>query len=197
MNFKSDEGFTLIELLVSLSLMSMVMIALYSSLDYSVRAVERTVRFSEASEDVMQIQHLIRDTIAQSFPRSGSFEGTPSYMTFVTSLSKDGQNSLLYEVTLELKNSDLVMSWKSISDLNDEGSLVLVDGFSQAHFEYSGSDLRRVGNWLPVWTWETHPAFVKIALDQDGFWPEMVIETALTHTNDCQYDPVTRECRLR
>lgn len=211
MKQNNQSGFTLIELLVSLFLLSMVMTLIYGTLSFSTKALERNIEIAEKSDDVLPSQKLLRDLIGRSVPQRAKFSGSNSKVDFISRMARGGGTPEQYQVSIFDKpsrtGSDLVLRWEKenkdfeIGNMNGDmfqGEVVLANDISDLNISYGARDFYETRVWQPLWSNnEEQPRFIKIGLESDQIWPEMVIELNITHTVDCFYDPVSRGCRQR
>lgn len=197
MNFNLDDGFTLIELLVSMMILSMVMMLVYGTLNFSASALGRSISHTDIQEGLSQSQSLIRTMIERSIPERGSFSGTAGGFEFLSTINKNGGSEHRYILELSESDETLLLNWKAEKDPLDAGSLVLAQDVSTLKFEYAADDIYETGLWQSNWQSDEQPSYVRIALKSETFWPEMIIELKQTHTIECWYDPVSQGCRYR
>ncbi|MDB9999131.1 prepilin-type N-terminal cleavage/methylation domain-containing protein [Porticoccaceae bacterium] len=211
-NKKNAEGFTLIELLVAFGLFAIILMLLYNSLTYAGRVTAQGVNILQKVETMDQLDRFLRQLVSQSYPENNRFKGSSQTVEFVAPLSQAGIDSNLYHIIIELTGPhnarQLMLRWSSMeSPLNqntgavtqnqrDTGKIQLLDGITSVQFSYQGKG-ERSNIWLSQWNQAHQPALIRIDIKQINAknWPPLVISLPRTHTADCQFDPVSRQCR--
>ena len=215
-------GLTLIELLVSFALFSAILLILYSSLNYASRVTVKSSDIIQSTEDIAQLQSFLRKLLADSYPQKNAFQGNSTSLQFIGPISQASQGSNLYRIRLGSEGPHnqrhMVIRWSIIDDenisldalekLNDlddyettkKGGMVLLENLSSVEFSYlSHNDFPAASIWLSQWHHEQQPTVIRIAIKVQGTSeqqiPDLVIALNRTHSADCNYDPVSRNCR--
>lgn len=170
-------GFTLIELLVSLSIFSVISLAVYSSFAAGVGAWRKAQEFSS----VYQMFRLLLDDMAGELKNtvkvSGTeFNGGPRSLSFVTlhqsPYPKDRQNNhqiikVAYEIRRDRGSLDYVLFRRESSNINKRGEAQLIAGsISSLDFQYTHKNSEgKLQPWNPIWKVSDEiPLGVKITL---------------------------------
>ena len=208
---KAHQGFTLIELLCAFMLFSVIMVMLYSSLHYASRATQLSNKALQQAEQLNRVDRRLRQWLGQSYPQHHGLKGSAGTLEFLAPLAGNGKFSLLHRITLSvdgpLGNRQLLVRWSPLegplvsqSQLAESGSLVLLDQLKAVEFSYlSESDVAAGSLWLSQWQQAYPPKVVRIHFtftDSSGGWmPPLHIALHQSHSTDCRFDPVSRQCR--
>ena len=195
-------GFTLIELLVAITLLGLLMAALFGGLQLGARAWETGQRRIEASSTLQIVQQFIRTRLEQAVPvylidqRGESriaFRGRMEEVSFVAPLP-DLLGGGLYQFTLGLSGDDvgrphLGLAWRRfLVDAQGEpvpgevlGQRTLVTGpdtLSFAYYGTAGSD--PAPRWHDDWSEvEALPLLVRLRIgypaDDPRTWPDLLV----------------------
>lgn len=189
-----------------------MLMLLYNSLHYAGRVTAQGAELLRKTETMDQLDRFLRQLISQSYPRKNTFIGSSQTLEFIAPISRAGLASTLYQIIIEPagphSNQHLRMSWSTMdSPLTQEavwtkgrkfdtGNLVLVNQLARLEISYRGKD-ESSDIWLSQWNQEQQPALIRITIKQKSTkdWPEFVIPLPRTHTADCDFDSVSRECR--
>ncbi len=200
-NLQKEDGFTLIELLVCLLLLGMMLTLAYGSLNYSARALDRTVHLSSETEEVIRVQDRLRHMLEQAVPAKGSTYGDERSLNFEARLSREGRRAT-YRLSLYRQHESLMLRWQLIEQMNVQdsistaGEVELLKGMTSLTFEYADRESYKSKQWQTHWGQNLRPPkYIKITVTADAFWPVMIVESSLTRDVDCIYDPVSRNCR--
>ena len=178
-----QKGFTLIEILVSLSIFSIIALAVYSSFAGGIRAWRRAQEFSS----VFQTSRLLLEDMARELKNTVSitgmeFEGTSRKVSFVTldqspflQLDHLSTTHHLSWVSYELRRgrdfSGLDLYRRKGSDLQRPGEAqLIVDSIEQMEFQYTyKNEAGEMQPWSTTWNVkEQIPYGVKIDLSIGG-----------------------------
>lgn len=201
-----EAGFTLVELLVSLSLLGMMMMILYGTLNFSAISLDKNIKSVTQNNNAYEVQSFLRNTISNIVPDLNSIRGSDNRINFNTILEKDGVQGK-YNIALSESNGDLVFEWQRsetgfrndfLPNDKSQGTVILMSDIEELNFLYASANVAETGSWQPIWSnSEDIPKYVKIAIKSEKFWPEAIFQTAVSHTIDCWYDAVSRSCQRR
>lgn len=193
-----EQGFTLIEALAGLTVLSLVVVVIYSGFRLGARSWEAAERTHETSEEFRVVSGFVRRQLGKAFPlaisQDGSwrlwFAGSRERVVFVTEMPAYLGHGGMYQMTLAIDEHDtgrrLSVSRRLLHPEAepgragaDDGPRVLMDGLASAEFTFYGSPRRGVE---PGWRWrwedaERLPTLVRLRLatQETGAWPELVI----------------------
>ena len=156
---RSSSGFTLLELLVAMTLLGLLMTALFGGLKLGARVWEASDRVLNDESRALVIRQFLHDRLEQAFPaRLGQTDGSPSVFvgdrtalrfasTMVDSL---GPGPFLLELTLQPWPNrdvahDLILRWRAIGADEGPDERVLISGLSTISFAYFGTKDEREG----------------------------------------------------
>jgi general secretion pathway protein J len=200
-----EQGFTLLELLVAITLLGMLMAALFGGLRLGARVWETGEARLDASAQVQIVQDFLRQRLAESLPleaapaEDGSseplFQGGIEALRFANVLP-DYLGAGLYLMELALADApegkagrNLVLRWRPL-DLSATSSedaatepeeRVLLEGIEGLELAYFGSpDPRLAPEWWPEWRGQSaFPGLVRVqvrfAADDPRSWPELIV----------------------
>jgi general secretion pathway protein J len=217
---RHEAGFTLVELLVALSLLSLVSLALFTSLRFGILAWGRSAAHTERLEHIAHAQNLLRRLISDAYPlflNEGpnrgrvAFEGTATSLRFLASSPVALGNAGRSWFTLVLDQQGgrahlMLMSIPELADRHDSSTLlkrVFIANVDRVDFSYFGkSRAERNVQWRDRWTDEPSlPELVRIRIDfpaGDGrVWPELSVRPRITADVGCAYDILSKRCRGR
>ena len=168
-------GFTLVELLVALTVLAMLLGVTMNSLGFSLKTSQSVEQNMRSSERLHLAHRALRRQIQQAVPlvrdsadrlNQLDFEGGPASVSFVARLSGMRSYPGLYRIKLAIEGSAsigsndgrLVMYYRPYSgdqlstrQVNDEVSIVVLDGFASASFDYRGAATAARADWVPEW----------------------------------------------
>jgi prepilin-type N-terminal cleavage/methylation domain-containing protein len=104
----SASGFTLLELLVSLTIFSLILVALTSGLHFAGRAWDQQQQRDVRQGDVNAVQNVLRHMIASGH----KFEGDRASLKFVGVLPAALERGGLFDIELALASDRLVLFWR-------------------------------------------------------------------------------------
>ncbi len=178
---RRQEGFTLVEMLVSLSIFSIISLAVYSSFAAGIGAWRKAQEFSS----VYQTSRLLLDDMARELKNSveiagSNFEGGPRSLSFVTVTQspylkdylKDHQISKVsYELRRDRVSSGYALFRRKTSNIKKRGEAeLMVDSITNLNFQYTYKNSE--GNlqpWNEVWNVRDEIPFgMKIDLSIQG-----------------------------
>lgn len=188
-------GFTLLELLVAITLMGLVLVALYGGLRVGMNSWEAGEARSEAVNRQRLVLEFLRRQLAQSVTvhtanergeRLVRFTGQADAIEFVAPLLAYLGQAGLYAIRLEGRDGQLRMHWQpySIGEslAGEPRETVLLEGITTLEWAYFG--VERDDELQPQWrsSWASsvrRPWLVRLNLTVGGeVWPDLV--TALS-----------------
>lgn len=187
----ADAGLTLLELLVAITLLGLLMAALFGGLRLGARAWERSEERLDQSTRLQVVQDFLRDRLVQAYPlvaddQAGAarltFEGTADRLRFVTVMPEHlgaGFAELVLALALDDRNDakDLVVQWRRFDwpaagpgSEADAQLKVLLERIRSLQISYFGvPDPRLAPAWHDEWQdAQAIPALIRI---QIGFAP--------------------------
>jgi len=193
-------GFTLVEVLVAMTLLSLVLVTLYSGLYSAGQSWQAGERQIKANENQRLELAFLQKKISSAIPltlydaqyNKVLFEGEEDSISFVSTLPSHRGGEWVYLITLRPVEQDsgkvLELAYepiRTIMDLPDDEStdatvLTLIENLGIIEFRYFGSE--RI-NLEPDWysTWEVHdrlPDLVEIRIKMAGaneYLPDMLV----------------------
>ena len=192
---KYGGGFTLLELLVAITLMGLVLVALYGGLRVGMNSWESGETRAEAVNRQRSVQEFLRRQLAQSVTvhvanergeRLVRFAGQANAIEFVAPLLAYLGQAGLYWIRLEGREGQLRMLWRPYLTADAEaGELqetVLLEGVTTMEWAYFGveRDEEPQPQWRSTWTSAMRrPWLVRLNLTvEQQVWPDLV--TALS-----------------
>lgn len=195
-------GFTLLELLIAITLLGLLMAALFGGLRLGARAWERGEERLDESGRLQVVQNFLRDRLAAAYPLSAddqdgrprlAFEGTDEALRFVT-LMPEYLGTGFAEFTLAVADHegarDLVVRWRRFADLedaNDAGddepqTKVLLEGIETLEVAYYGAQRRgEPVTWHDQWqdVGVDLPRLVRLRVvffeNDRRHWPDLIV----------------------
>ena len=215
----SEAGFSLVEVLVAFVLLSLLSIALFSSIRFGVTAWRRGGERSDQIHTSILVQDLLRRLIGQAYPLmladgtgSGhvSFAGSATSLDFLApvpvALASGGRARFKLAIERRGDGSDLVLTSRpelAAADAAELSRKTLLARIETAGFAYFGaSQSQSVAQWHENWSGELSlPALVRVrvrfARSDPRLWPDLTIAPRITADVSCEYDPLTKLCRGR
>jgi general secretion pathway protein J len=201
---KTSQGFTLIEVLIAMTLLSLMVVLLFSSMkicaDSWQKGEDKIAKVNDVAIVYQFFQHHL--TVAKPLWNDFSgeekifaFQGEAQSLKFVSSFPASAKKSGLQLFSLKLINDgDEKVIQVSITPFfpvaegeewrQEEVDLLRhVRSFSLSYF--GSDDPQTEGIWQDEWlNKESQPRLVKVKIEQDddSFWPEMVVELKLAGT---------------
>ena len=201
------KGFTLIEVLIGLTLLSIMVVLLFTSLKICADSWERGEEKIASVNDMAVVYHFFQEYLSVTKPiliesedasKSISFQGNIDSLQFVSKFpeSVNRQGLQIFKVILVkegiLSNINVsVTPYYSGAVDEDEESLFdevsLIKNVSEFKLSYFGSENdSNDGVWFDEWmNKNTLPKLVKIniVLESGNYWPEMIIPLKITAPN--------------
>jgi general secretion pathway protein J len=216
----TSRGFTLVELMIGLGLLGLIMALLFSGLQLAVRSSDSAAAAGDRANRIRLVQALLLRELAAVYPyrwkntadHNLAFVGAGNNLKFVSSTPpRAGQGGLnMVELLVATGDADRGMrlsmrrkipgrELRNFDPLENEESMVLIDGLEEATFEFFGSD---TPGGKPSWRgkWEDPqrlPRLVRISLRSTGVpaWPDVVVALRVNENAGCSaWDPVNERC---
>jgi general secretion pathway protein J len=202
----AEQGFTLLELLVAITLLGLLMAALFGGLRLGARVWETGEARLDASARVQVVQDFLRQRLAAAVPfevvmlaEDGrpelAFRGTGDELRFAGVLPDHlGAGLYLMQLTVAAggddgERRDLVLRWQPLDLEGDSPEAppepeerVLLAGIETLELAYFGTqDRREAPDWWPEWTQQdVLPGLVRVVLrfppDDLRHWPELIVQ---------------------
>lgn len=199
--YTDSSGFTLVEILIGLTLLSLIMLLLFSSLHTAGKSWSSGEDKITRTDELRLASQFIRQRLSQSVPiiwiskneRRIAFKGTGEEINFVSPLPAHRGGGGLYLLTLKLDSDHdqqhLVLHYRlalpdrqtfNISAQGEHESAVLAENISRIVFSYFGStEPDEEPQWQDRWDVEDQlPKMVRIKLSPEDSlheWPEMLV----------------------
>jgi general secretion pathway protein J len=191
-------GFTLVEILVAITLLGLLMAALFGGVQLGVRAWEASEERLDESSRLATVHGFLRERLAQAYlleelaPRADAgpaFAGEPDRLSFVTLMPEHlggGFQRMVLAVTAAAEEPDLTVAWWP-AELDDAAvdpevlrSRALLTRVAELRLAYFGSVERdQAPAWHEVWAQPVLPQLVRVQLrfpDQDiRTWPDLIV----------------------
>ena len=199
--WRSSRGFTLMELLVAMTLLGILMTALFGSLRLGTRVWEASDRVLKSEGQVMPIRSFLKDRLEQTMPvvlllqdgeREIVFAGEPSALRLASTMSESvgfGPYIIEFLPTPGDKGSDLSIRWRLVAGVDDDesdeggaiGRRVLIQDVETVSLGYFGvKEAEAVATWHGTWQGEEHlPDLIRIELGfepgSERRWPPLIV----------------------
>lgn len=211
-------GFTLLELLIAMTLVSLLSVLLLGGLHMGTRVWERSADVADEMDEVRAARGFLRNTISQAYPALKKnpvqgfyvldFAGSASEVRFLAPMPQAVNAGGFARLTIKVQpggtGQQLVALWEPefAADAALDRTVVLLDGLSNAGFQYFGGAAGQPDGWSDSWTPTTiMPKLVRlnVRFTQDGrrIWQDLVVAPAISVSADCIYDPSTQGCAGR
>lgn len=203
---KNLEGFTLLEVLIAMSLLSIMGVLLYGSINIGTRSWNTGEKRAENATQMLIVQNYLRSSIANIRPLMDvisdeepvfSFQGTNQSLQFVSTLPQSATRGGLYRFTMkpgDSENNKLVLSIEPFYRTLDKETAKIKDvellrNLETIELTYYGPEnagaleARWVDNWEDQ---EFLPQIIKLDLQIEGdqFWPPLVITPRIEATSE-------------
>jgi general secretion pathway protein J len=215
-------GFTLIELVVALAILGVMMLLLYSGLQFAIRSWDAGDAVGRTAADRRIGEAFMRRELGELFPMRWkdptrlrfAFEGARDHMRFVSSrpagVSIGGLSLVSLEAAGNARAGDrsLVMrralpddAAENFDPLDAAEPSVVLAGVESVSFQYFGAENDFTDpQWVDEWTWPTRiPLMVRIRVKRvDGsMLPDMIVRIMLGEEAGCLESSYQRLCRPR
>ncbi|MGB4498968.1 MAG: prepilin-type N-terminal cleavage/methylation domain-containing protein [Methylococcaceae bacterium] len=192
------KGFTLIEVLIGMTLLSLMVVLLFSSLTIGAKSWEQGEKKIADVNEIAVVQQFFNHYLAHSVPqwndfdpekdRIFSFQGKKQSLQFVAAFPASAERAGLQLFNLELvkknKNSFISFAVTPFFPLTEneeffEDEISLVENVARFELAYFGlNDETGESGWQNEWlNKEQQPQLVKILLELDDgrYLPEMIV----------------------
>lgn len=208
---QASGGFTLLELLVAMTLLGLLMTALFGGLRLGTRVWEASDRVLDDESRVLTIQRFLRNRLEQTFPArhrddDGSgpivFSGDRTALRFTSTMPDSlGPGPFIMELALQHGPNqeavhDLTLRWRMIGTDEDDvasvtGERVLIGGLATIAFAYFGAkdDARSPPAWHAAWQdQERLPDLIRLEVGPgEGAsteWPPLIVSPRVNAWHD-------------
>ncbi|HEY1707673.1 MAG TPA: prepilin-type N-terminal cleavage/methylation domain-containing protein [Rhizomicrobium sp.] len=216
MSAHREAGFTLLELLVVLTVLALLMVALFAGLRFATHAWDRSESTGSGADEVRLVQNLLRHEIEQAYPRflagatpqdgSVDFSGVADRMTFLAPAPKSFADAARARISLERRPDgrlwQLVMVIRPELAADSEPALVepLLSGLTDVAFNYAADAANP--DWVEDWSHaKALPQLVRVDVTfprgDSRSWPGVVAAPRISIDADCVYDASTNSCQGR
>jgi general secretion pathway protein J len=201
-------------------LLSLLSMALFSSVRFGVTAWQRGGERSDQIHTSMLVQDLLRRLIGQAYPLvladgTGSgrvdFAGTSTSLDFLApvpvALASGGRGRFKLAIERRADGSDLVLTSRPELAAGDAPAdltrKTLLATIATGEFAYFGvTQAQSPAEWHERWSGEMNlPALVRVrvrfARSDPRLWPDLTIAPRISADVGCEYDPLTKLCRGR
>jgi general secretion pathway protein J len=219
---RGEGGFTLIELVVAMALLAVMLLLLYSGLNFSVRSWDAADVNGKRTADRRIGENFLRRELSELFPMRWieptalkfAFEGERDHLRFVSSrpagLAQGGLSLVGLEVQDEgggSRKRNLVMrrampddEQKSFAPLDKAEATVMISGVESVRFEYFGAENDFTPpQWSDTWKPANRiPEAIRMhVVADDGPLPDMSVRISLGEEAGCLENAFQRNCRPR
>jgi general secretion pathway protein J len=191
-------GFTLLELLIAMTLLGLVMVMLYTSLnmgakswDFAENKSAETAEMRDAYQFIQRQINRMRPVSPSNFDDQRKFVGKENTLQFI-SLAPDNigiSGSVIQQLEVEDADEGVLLRLKSSMDHadaewqlmanEDEEGYVLFSGANEIEFGYFGAKkLGERANWFDTWEREDNlPELIRLTIvfpDEHPVWPVLL-----------------------
>lgn len=204
-------GFTLLELLVAMTLLGLLMTALFGGLRLGTRVWEASDRVLDDESRVLTIQRFLRDRLEQTFPAKHRdddgngpivFSGDRTSLRFASTMPDSlGPGPFIMELALQHGPNqeaahDLTLRWQTIGTDEDDvadatDQRVLVSDLATIAFAYFGAkdDAKGPPGWHASWQdQERLPDLIRLEVGSgEGAsteWPPLIVSPRVNAWHD-------------
>ena len=194
-------GFTLLELLIAITLLGLLMAALFGGLRLGARAWERSEQRLDKSARLQVVQNFLRDRLAQAYPLEGDDEAGRSQVTFAGDIDTlrfvtlmpeylgAGFAEFVVAVDDQRDLKDLVVRWRRFdpvdllaTDADEPQIKVLLEDIERLDFAYYGARNRdEPAFWHEQWLdAQQLPQLVRLKIvfppGDQRYWPDLIVQ---------------------
>ncbi len=207
---RNQAGFTLLELLVALTLLGLVMAAIFGELRFATRAWDAADAKLERNGELLSVHAFVRQRLQQvHVPQPNRerdnddspvvFAGNSRSMEFLATMPANIADGGFYEISLSSEigrdGNNLFISWRpfdeggtaSVAD-GPDNSRVLLRGVREVRFAYFGQTGETLApQWWDIWpSRNAAPTLIRMRVSFDDgdrrSWPELVVAPAIANT---------------
>lgn len=218
MTARGARGFTLLELMIGLALLGLIVTLLFAGLQLTLRGWDEAETAGERANRMRLVQALLLRELAAVYPyrwknspdMNLAFSGAADSLRFVSSTPpRSGPGGLnLVELSfgssaqgkrLLMRRQIPAREQRDFDRLEEEDSVVLLDGLEGAAFEFFGSDTPAARpSWRDRWEdTQRLPRLVRISLRARDHpaWPDVVVALRVSEAAGCGgWDAVNERC---
>lgn len=196
---KKNSGFTLIEVIIAMTILSLILVLLFSTLYTANRSWQTTEKKITQNDELRLVGHFIQRQLSQTVPlmwvdkkeRHLIFEGKHDELRFTSSLPAHRGGGGIQIMTLKINQLDdtyhLILNYRNASpdtspfeESGDDEQVTLLENINNIEFSYYGSDKF---DEEPIWRdeWQNNellPVLIRIkihAANGNPDWPEIKI----------------------
>ena len=194
-------GFTLLELLIAITLLGLLLAALFGGLRLGARAWERGAERLDQSARLQVVQNFLRDRLAQAYPLQGDDEADRSQMAFAgdvdtlqfVTLMPEYLGAGFAEFVLAVDDQgdarNLVMRWRRfdpvdpLATADEEPQIkVLLEDIERLEIAYYGArDRGEPAFWQEQWLDAVElPRLVRLGVvfppGDRRYWPDLIVQ---------------------
>lgn len=192
---RQHRGFTLIELVIAITLMGLVLVALYSGLRLGLNSWDSGEQRAEAVNRLRATQEFLRRQLTQSMTiyqwndqqeQTAVFVGKSDHIEFIAPMLTHLGQGGLYRIRVEAGDGRLWLRWRTYvrddAEAGVEQETVLLNQVSAVEWGYFGSEpgdqpgQLRPPRWYSEWPGgQRRPQLVRLNLNLNGApWPDLV-----------------------
>jgi general secretion pathway protein J len=218
MTARRARGFTLLELMIGLALLGLIMTLIFAGLQLTLRGWDTAEAAGERANRMRLAQALLARELAavyayrwkNSADMNLAFVGASDSVRFVSiTPPRAAQGGLnLVELFVDRSGRDVRLlmrrqiparGQRDFARLEEEESVVLLDGLAGAAFDFFGSDTPAAKpSWRDRWEdLQRLPRLVRVSLRSPGSppWPELVVALRVSERAGCTgWDEVNERC---
>ena len=211
---KDSAGFTLLELLVAMTLLGILMTALFGGLRLGTRVWEATDRVLDDESRTIAIRRFLEERLEQAFPlripnaNGGDkivFVGERTALRLASSMPDSlGVGPFIIELLLQQKpgqgsDSHLQLRWRALDGDGAPADIgmserVLISDLATVAFAYFGvkDTDRSVPAWHATWQDEEHlPDLIRLQIDfgdaRTRHWPPLIVSPKVNAWHDTNF----------
>lgn len=204
---KKYQGFTLIEVIIAMTILSLILVLLFSTLFTANRSWQSTERKVSQNNELRLVSHFLQRQISQSIPlmwidkseQRLIFEGRKKQLRFASTLPAHRGGGGIQIITLKLEKTknyhqlNLYYQYgdtdsSPFEDNNNIENVTLLEDISNFELSYYGADkVDDTPTWRDEWNNERIlPLIVSLKIfeiDEINNWPEIKVPLHSTYIN--------------
>jgi general secretion pathway protein J len=202
----ASKGFTLIEVLIAMTLLSIMVVLLFSSLNICAESWEKGESKISDVNEVAVVYNFFQRHLSEALPlwndlseeeKTFSFQGKAQSLQFISAFPASADRSGLQLFSLDLQEEDneqvikvTITPFFPVAEGEEwhKEEVTLIKHVKEFSMAYLGSiDGMSEGSWQDEWLdIDILPRLLKIniKLENEIFWPEMVIDLKVTGTTN-------------
>ncbi len=204
---KKNSGFTLIEVIIAMTILSLILVLLFSTLYTANRNWQSTERKITQNDELRSVEHFIQRQLSQTIPlmwvskteRRLVFEGKSDELRFTSSLPAHRGGGGIQIITLKVIQTDninhLDLYYRNANadsspfeENKDDEQITLLENISNIELSYFGSDkINDEPVWRDVWDNKQQlPYLISLkvhAVDKSHDWPEIKVPVHVNYIN--------------